>query len=159
MADLRDLSLSERLWFHRYRFRRLDPIPFTPLRTPLSQARVGVVTTAGLHTPEDLPFRKEKGGDVSYRVVPRNTGPTALRCTHPSSAWDRSGIEADRNLALPLQRLEELREDGFIGEPAPRHLSFQGSITAPGRLVARTAPEAAALFVEDQVDLALLTPV
>lgn len=34
-----------------------------------------------------------------------------------------------------------------------------GSITAPGRLIRRSAPEAAALLVEDEVDLALLTPV
>jgi hypothetical protein len=34
-----------------------------------------------------------------------------------------------------------------------------GSITAPGRLIARTAPEAAQLLVQDQVDVALLFPV
>jgi hypothetical protein len=34
-----------------------------------------------------------------------------------------------------------------------------GSITAPGRLAARTAPEAAELLVQDQVDIALLVPV
>lgn len=159
MAELRDLSLAERLWYHRYRFRPLDPIPFAPLARPLSEARVGVVTTAGLHLPEDPPFQKEKGGDFSFRVIPEGTELSALKCTHPSSAWDRSGVEADPNLALPLDRLAQLVGDGFVGELAPRHLSFQGSITAPGRLVSRTAPEAAALFVEDQVDLVLLTPV
>jgi hypothetical protein len=34
-----------------------------------------------------------------------------------------------------------------------------GSITAPGRFIRDTAPEAAQLFVEDEVDLALLIPV
>jgi hypothetical protein len=34
-----------------------------------------------------------------------------------------------------------------------------GSITATGRLVKETAPEIAARFVEDQVDVALLVPV
>jgi hypothetical protein len=42
---------------------------------------------------------------------------------------------------------------------APRHLSFMGSITAPGRLVAESAPEAAQLLVDDGVDVALLVPV
>jgi D-proline reductase (dithiol) PrdB len=34
-----------------------------------------------------------------------------------------------------------------------------GSITAPGRLVKHSAPEIAELFVEDQVDLAVMVPV
>jgi D-proline reductase (dithiol) PrdB len=46
-----------------------------------------------------------------------------------------------------------------IGNVAPRHLSFMGSITAPGRLRTETAPEAAGLLVEDGVDVALLVPV
>jgi hypothetical protein len=34
-----------------------------------------------------------------------------------------------------------------------------GSITAPGRLIRDTAPEAAEWLVEDEVDVALLVPV
>jgi D-proline reductase (dithiol) PrdB len=34
-----------------------------------------------------------------------------------------------------------------------------GSITAPGRLIKQSAPAAAALLVEDHVDVALLLPV
>jgi len=40
-----------------------------------------------------------------------------------------------------------------------RHLSFMGSITAPGRLMRRTAPEAARALQADGVDVALLVPV
>ena len=43
--------------------------------------------------------------------------------------------------------------------PAPRHISIMGSITAPGRLVSRTAPEIAALLRQDAVDAVLLVPV
>jgi D-proline reductase (dithiol) PrdB len=49
--------------------------------------------------------------------------------------------------------------DGTIGDVAPRHVSFQGSITAPGRLVRRTAPAIARLLKEDGVDGVVLTPV
>lgn len=78
---------------------------------------------------------------------------------HRSASFDHAGIEADRNLALPLDRLRELVQDGTIGEVAPRHLSFMGSITAPGRLVERSIPEATQLLVRDAVDVALLVPV
>ena len=49
--------------------------------------------------------------------------------------------------------------EGRIGEVNHRHLSFMGSITAPGRLVRDHAPEAARLLVSDGVDVALLVPV
>jgi len=76
-----------------------------------------------------------------------------------STSFDHRGIEADRNLALPLDRLRELAAEGEIGEVAPRHLSFMGSITAPNRLVRHSAPEAAEILVRDAVDVALLVPV
>jgi len=73
--------------------------------------------------------------------------------------FDHAGIRQDPNLAFPLDRLRELAALGRIGSVAPRHLSFMGSITAPGRLIRDTAPEAARLFVEDGVQAALLVPV
>lgn len=60
---------------------------------------------------------------------------------------------------LPLHRLKELAEKGAIGSVAPRHFSFTGSITAPGRMIAETAPEVARMLLEDEVDAVLLTPV
>ena len=76
-----------------------------------------------------------------------------------SELFDHEGMLADPNLAFPLQRLRELVSRGRLGSLASGHLSFMGSITAPGRLVQQSAPAAADLLVEDQVDLALLVPV
>ena len=56
-------------------------------------------------------------------------------------------------------RLRELGRSGRIGSVNHRHISFMGSITAPGRLVKQTAPEAARLLAADGVDAALLVPV
>ena len=159
MAKVSDLSLKDRLWYHRYRFRKVDPLPWTSEGPPLAEARVAVITSAGVHLPEDPPFDKVKGGDFSYRWVPEDAALPGLVCTHPSGAWDRGGIEADGNMALPLDRLRELRAEGVIGEVAPRHASFQGSITAPLRLMRQTAPEVAQGMADDGVDVVLLTPV
>ena len=65
----------------------------------------------------------------------------------------------DPNLAFPVDRVRELEARGRIGALSTRHLSFMGSITAPGRLVRETAPAAAARLVADGVDAALLVPV
>ena len=45
-----------------------------------------------------------------------------------------------------------------IGSLNTRHVSFMGSITAPGRLLSETAPAAAAFLAADAVDVAMLIP-
>jgi D-proline reductase (dithiol) PrdB len=110
--------------------------------------------------PGQEPFDPSvRGGDYSYREIPEDTPLETLRIGHKSDAFDHSGIEKDKNLALPLDRLRELKRKGLIGEVAGCHYSFMGSITAPGRLVQITAPEIARNLVQDAVDAALLTPV
>lgn len=160
MALTSTLPLWLRALLKTYPWRRLDPVPQAPLHKPLSQCRVALVTTAGLVPPGEAPFDETvKGGDFSYRVIRGDADVRALTEHHRSESFDHAGILEDANLAFPLDRLRELSEGGEIGEVAPRHLSFMGSITAPGRLAARSAPEAAALLVQDQVDVALLVPV
>ncbi len=159
MADLSDLSLRDRLWFHRYRFRSVEPLTLAPLARPLGESRLAIVTSTALHQPHDPPFEKQRGGDLSYRTIPADVDLGSLVCTHPSRSWDRSGVEEDPNLAFPLDRLRELESRGVIGGVGSRHFSIQGSITAPGRLVARTAPEIADALIRDRVDAVLLTPV
>jgi len=159
MAEVSNLSLKDRLWYHRYRFRRVDPLPWCGNGPPLGEARVAVVTTAGLHLPQDPPFERVKGGDFSFRLIPRDSDLKILKCTHPSGAWDRTGVETDRNVALPLERLREMAAKGEIGSLAPRHASFQGSITAPLRLLRQTGPEVAGILADDGVDVVVLTPV
>ncbi|MBI4539509.1 MAG: hypothetical protein HY704_08380 [Gemmatimonadetes bacterium] len=159
MAFASDLSLRDRLWIRAYRFRRIEPLPWSPLRTPLPEATVALVTTAGLYAPEQRPFERIPGGDYSYRVIPTDRPLRELRISHPSRSWDRADAHADLNLVFPLDRLRELAGLGVIGPPAPRHFSFQGSITAPGRLVRRTAPEVAEALRADGVDGVVLVPV
>ena len=78
---------------------------------------------------------------------------------HKSDAYDPAPLAADRNVAFPLDRLRALAAAGAIGDVAPRHLSFMGSITRPERLIEEFAPVAATLLESDGVDTALLVPV
>lgn len=121
---------------------------------------MALVSSAGLVLPGQEPFDDAvRGGDVSFRVLPGDAGVATLIDTHRSGTFDHSGVRRDPNLAFPLDRLRELAAAGRIGEVAPRHISFMGSITAPGRLIRDSAPAMADLLVEDQVDVALLVPV
>jgi D-proline reductase (dithiol) PrdB len=160
MARVSDLSLWLRAYLRTYRWRRVDPVPLARRTKPVARSRVALVTTAGLVPPGAPPFDEAvKGGDFSYRVIAADADVARLAEHHRSEAFDHTGIALDRNLVFPLDRLRELAAAGEIGEVAPRHLSFMGSITAPGRLSTRTAPEGALLLAADGVDLALLVPV
>jgi D-proline reductase (dithiol) PrdB len=160
MANISDLKLAYQVFMKAYPYRKVDWHPGARLKKPLSEARVAVVTTAAFFRPDQPPFDTSiRGGDYSYRIIPIDTDLSTLKIAHRSDAFDIRGITSDKNLALPLDRLKSLAEDGLIGSVAPHHFSFMGSIAAPGRLIAQTAPEVARMLLEDAVDAVLLTPV
>lgn len=160
MGALNEFSWSLRLFLRAYRWRRIDPVPWAPLRRPLAACRLALVSSAGLVPPGQPPFDGAvRGGDVSVRDVPADVEVYSLVDTHRSKSFDHAGIRADPNLAFPIDRIRELAVRGRIGAVNRRHLSFMGSITTPGRLVCDTAPEVARRLVADQVDVALLVPV
>lgn len=159
MASFSDLSLKNRVFMATYRYRRVDPVPWAVPRRPLREARVALVTTGAVYAPGQEPFDEGiKGGDVSFRELAADVDVATLGIAHKSDAFDQAGFQRDRNLGFPLDRLREMAASGEIGALNGRHLSFMGSITAPGRLVAETAPRAADLLEADGVDVALLVP-
>lgn len=160
MAELSELSLPLRMFLKAYRWRRIDPVPWAPVRKPLAESRLALISSAGFIAPGQEPFDASvRGGDPSFREIPRDVEASRLINTHRSESFDHEAVEADPNLAFPLDRLRELVDRGRLGELNRRHLSFMGSLTAVGRFVRETAPAAVERLVADQVDLALLVPV
>ena len=160
MGKLSEFSFPTRLFLRSYAWRRIEPVPWTPLRKPLSECRVSLVSSAGFVLPGQKPFDVSmRGGDPSFREIPAHVVASTLVESHRSRSFDHSGMRSDPNLAFPVERLRELGQSGRIGSVNHRHISFMGSITAPGRLVKQTAPEAARLLAADGVDVALLVPV
>jgi D-proline reductase (dithiol) PrdB len=160
LGDLSEFPLKYRLFLKTYPWRRIDPVPWAAMKKPLKDCRVAVISSAGLVGPGQEPFDDSiRGGDFSFREIPDDTEVSTLADTHRSDLYDHAGIRQDPNLAFPLDRLRELVRSGRIGSLNRRHLSFMGSITAPGRLVKKTAPSAVRGLVKDGVDIALLVPV
>jgi D-proline reductase (dithiol) PrdB len=158
VAKTSDLKLGYQVFMKAYPYRTADWSPGARLGKPLREARVAAITTAAFFKPDQPPFEVSiRGGNFSYRVLPSDTALNTLRIAHRSDAFDSRGIASDKNLALPLDRLKTLAEEGVIASVAPRHFSFMGSISAPGRLMSSTAPEVAHMLVEDAVDAVLLT--
>ena len=160
MGDLNEFSLKYRLFLKTYPWRRIDPVPWTPLQKPLAESRLVLVSSAGIITPEQKPFDNSiRGGDPSFREISSDVDVTTLIETHRSDAFDHKGIALDPNLAFPADRLRELAAAGVIGSLNHRYLSIMGSVTAPGRLIKKTIPQVVPKLVEDGVDIALLIPV
>lgn len=160
MGDLGEFSLTLRLFLQAYPWRRIDPVPWVSPVKSLAQCRLALVSTAGFVLSNQTPFDESmRGGDFTFREIPARTGVRELVETHRSQSFDHAGLRQDPNLGFPIDRVRELADAGRIGSVNHRHVSFMGSITAPGRLIKQTAPAAARLFVADRVDVALLVPV
>jgi D-proline reductase (dithiol) PrdB len=128
--------------------------PFVKPKKPLDRSRLALVTTGGVHLPDQPRFDiDDPAGDCSYREIP--TTANDLTWTH---AYYRPDEGSDLNAVFPLSTLRRLVSDGAVGELSTRHFSFMGAIHDLTPLEEKTAPEVAGNLVEDQVDVVLLTP-
>jgi D-proline reductase (dithiol) PrdB len=128
---------------------------FTPLDKPVSEARVAIVTSAALHRPDDDRFHQ---ADTGFRVLDR--ADRELVMGHWSPNFDHTGFQLDLNVVYPIDRLDELADDGVIGEVAPRHFSFAGNQPdTVSEIRLDSGPACAAELTADAVDVVLLTPV
>ena len=121
---------------------------------PLREARVAIVSTAGLHRRTDTVF---SAGASDYRLIPGDVDSTELVMSHVSVNFDRSGFQQDVNVVFPLPLLHELAGAGEIGSVARWHYSFMGA-TDPSRME-ETGREVGRLLRDDGVTGALLVPV
>ena len=128
--------------------------PFVKPKKSLERSRLALVTTGGVHLPDQPRFDiDDPAGDCSYREIP--TTANELTWTH---AYYRPDEGSDLDAVFPLQTLRRLVRDGVVGDLSARHFSFMGAIHDPTPLVEETAPEVAGNLTEDRVDVVLLTP-
>jgi len=139
--------------------RQSGDVPWSPLTKPLSECRLAVVTTAGLHLAGDRPFDVDSAqGDPSFRSFPSESDHADLRIAH--THFSRRYYDADPNVILPLDGLRKLADSDVL-HLAPRFFSFGYAGTLTRELVdpeRGTAPRLAAELHDDGVDLALLVP-
>ncbi|MFQ5860972.1 MAG: glycine/sarcosine/betaine reductase selenoprotein B family protein [Dehalococcoidia bacterium] len=135
---------------------RNSTVHWTPLARPLSQCRVALLSTGGVHLKSQKPFHVEgHEGDWSFREIPSDTPASEFQVTH--THYNHDDADQDINCMFPVDRLRELREEGFIGELTPTFFGFMGFMPDPVHLVQETTPQAARWLKEEAADLALLT--
>ena len=158
MQRTRDYYLA--LGYGGYRWAHFVDVPFTPLRTPLSRARVALITTAAPYQPEagdQGPGAPYNAAAKFYQVysAPIESQPD-LRISHVG--YDRLHTSAaDNNAYFPLARMRKAVAAGRIGALAPR---FHGAPTNRSHRVTTETdvPELLRRCQEDGVDAAVLVP-
>ncbi|MEW6554131.1 MAG: glycine/sarcosine/betaine reductase selenoprotein B family protein [Actinomycetota bacterium] len=139
--------------------KREEPPAFTPWRKPLAEARVSLITTAGVHLAEQEPFDTGAAlGDSSYRPVPSGCDVRSLCISHTHFPLERA--QADINVILPIERLRELAGEGVIASVGEHHYCFGFDLHVKELVdpATGTAHEIARALRDDGVDVVLLTP-
>ena len=137
---------------------RVNPeATLAPLTAPLSELRVALVTTAGVHLADQEPFHTETvAGDPTVRVLPDDLDPSELRFSH--THYDTRAAEEDHNVVLPIDRLHELAERGRIGGSTRYHIGMMGFNPDPTRIATEAAPRVVELLTEAEAGAVVFVP-
>ena len=122
----------------------------------LSERRVALITTSGIHRASDPPF-SFGAASSDFRVISGDVQASELVMSHLSVNFDRTGFQQDINVVCPIDRLHELAATKAIGSVAAFHYAFMGA--ARIRDLEPHARKVAGLLKKDKVDAVLLTPV
>ena len=131
------------------------PPPWAALTKPLSQCRVGLIGSGGIYQAGQVAFHYKD--DLSVRIIDTRDPTSMLRATH--FAYDLTDARSDPNVVFPIDTLNTLAREGFIGSLAERAYAFMGGIYSSRRVRDRLAPELADRVIRDGVDVVLLVPV
>jgi D-proline reductase (dithiol) PrdB len=142
------------------------PIPWTPLPSPLTECKFGLITSGGLyHNGVEPPFdlerekREPMWGDPTYRTLPMNIRQSEVGASHLHI--NTQGVLEDVNILLPIYRFRELVDEGRIAGLAENAYSFMGYQGYPPDTSAwqvSYGPEVAEKLKAEEVNCVLLTP-
>ncbi len=141
--------------FPPYRWSQFDSSPWTPFDKPLNQARIALISSAGVFKDNQEPFDPWAVNDLSYRKIPIETPFERLKLHH--NYFDHRDALRDLNCVFPVHRLKELAQSGFIGSVAPEAITLgMGRLYKRTALQEQTVPEIVKLIQEQNADAVLL---
>lgn len=148
-----------------YRYAENDTGVFTPLRRPLAESRLVLISSAGIEiVPDDgpapQPYPSRNIGDKTKAEV---TGiPSDLpadKLVYVTGAHNHQESDMrDPDAFFPATRLRELAGEGRIGSLAPEHLRMRPAYSQR-KTRELDAPEVLRRCREQAVDVALLVPI
>ena len=153
VSCLNDMYQSQ--GFPPYRWSEFDSSPWAPFEKPLNQARIALISSAGIFREDQEPFDPWAVNDLSIRQIPTDTPLERLNLHH--NYFDHRDALKDMNCVFPIRRLDELTESGFIGSFAPTAITLgMGRLYKRTALQQQTVPEIVKVLNAQQADAALL---
>lgn len=145
-----------------YNYAHNEQIPFTPLKKPLSECRVALVTTASFVLLDEAGNPLEEPMFIGTRELEVSTAPSDWpvdRILSTSEDHDRYQTDMkDVDAFFPTTRMQEFLKDGIFGS-----LGSQYYRTPPNYSQRKTTevdgPEILRLCKADNIEAALLTGV
>jgi D-proline reductase (dithiol) PrdB len=137
-------------------------IPWTPMKKPLSQTTIALVTSGGINLKTDPPFDMEREkrepvwGDRSFRMIPRGTAEKDIDVNHLHI--NTTYIKQDINVILPLTRMAEFEQEKTIGHLAPTAYSFYGFQWQNTDFLKESIEPISIKMRTEEVEAVLLTP-
>lgn len=140
-----------------------EPV-WAPFEKRLAEARIALLTSAGMYLDGQPPFDAEREkaeptwGDPTHRILPASLEGEGMAMMHLHI--NHEDVLADPEIAIPLGGLAALVADGRVGSVAPRHVSVMGYQQAGlERWRNETAPAIVELLRDQQTDGLILAPV
>ncbi len=134
-----------------------DSTPFVPLKKPLSECRVSMLTSGGISHHTRPPFNPTAKNDLRVDDVDYRSDPGDFEIN--DAYYDTRDANKDLNVVFPIERLRELAEQGVIGSVAERLWSgFMGRTYNRSAVIEQTAPALVEELQKDEVDLLILVP-
>ena len=130
------------------------PMVWTPVTKELKDMTVALATAAGVHHKVHHE-RFNLAGDFTWRKIDNTWPSSELMVSH--GGYDNSDVNKDINCMFPIDRLNELAAEGFIGAVAPFHAGFMGGGGNQEKFKNETGPAVAAMLKEEGVDAVILT--
>ncbi len=141
--------------FPEYRWSVYDSAPFVPFSKSLNQSKIGLISSGGITMEGQEPFDGWAVNDFSLRVIPIDTPFDRLRLNH--NYFDHRDAVKDYNCVFPIQLIQELAEEDFIGQAAELAVSLgMGRTYKRSGLMQQTVPAVVSELQEQEVDAALL---
>ena len=132
-----------------YQWATFEDVPFAGMKKPLSESRLGIITTAPTYDRQSSDNRAVDSG---------STIDPPARLYGNDLSWDKKATHMDdRESYFPIAHLQAAVESGVIGSLSPRFYCAPTSYSQR-ETNEEDGPEILRMCQEDQVDIALLIP-
>jgi D-proline reductase (dithiol) PrdB len=140
-----------------YQFEKNTEIPWSPLKRELSESRVALLSTAGVHLKEQQPYDvMDPEGDYTFREIPNYINSTQITVSH--THYNTEPAKKDINVVFPIDRLRELKDEGIIGEVSDVHYGMMGYMLNGYKVKNELGPLIAEKMLKQNVEVVVLTP-